>query len=117
MQLVGDAYAFGHGVASDETKAFEAYLSAALRNNYDAMVSLALCYQEGFGCEVDDRKAIVWLEKACEHEIPLAYYHLGLCYQEGRGVAKDEEKAKAYLEKAISGLGENLPSLTSIDEV
>ena len=81
------------------------------------MVSLALCYQEGFGCEVDDRKAIVWLEKACEHEIPLAYYHLGLCYQEGRGVAKDEEKAKAYLEKAISGLGENLPSLTSIDEV
>ena len=47
------------------------------------------------GKPLKEAVAITWLEKACEHQIPLAYYHLGLCYQEGRGVAKDEEKAKA----------------------
>ena len=65
--------------------------------NSQALVNLALDYQNGNNVEYkDSHKAVELYEKAADLGNPQAQLSLGYCYLEGEGVLKDAAKAKEY---------------------
>lgn len=47
-------------------------------------------YEEGFGVERDEEKAVSWYMKASELGYPWAQCNLGFCLQNGIGIEKNE---------------------------
>jgi len=70
----------------------------------EAQWLLARCYDEGFGVERNEIRAVSWHLKAAEQGYPAAQNHLGSCYQNGDTVPQDdEEAAQWYLRAAEQG--------------
>jgi len=66
----------------------------------EAQWLLARCYDEGFGVERNDIRAVSWHLKAGEQDYPPAENHLGSCYQNGDGVPQDEAEAVQWYRRA-----------------
>ena len=60
-----------------------------------AMNVLGLLYAEGVGTEQDSKKAVYWLNRACEKGFREAYHNLGALYKLGKGGVK-QDFAAAY---------------------
>jgi TPR repeat protein len=63
-------------------------------------VLLGLCYQNGWGVEMDAVEAAKWLHKAAEQGNASAQSNLGSCYSNGTGVQKDDVEAAKWYRKA-----------------
>lgn len=66
----------------------------------EAQWLLARCYDEGFGVERNEIRAISWHLKAAEQGYPPAQNHLGSCYQNGDGVPQDDAEAVKWYRRA-----------------
>lgn len=64
---LGFCYAFGKGVAKDETKPVYWYKKAAAQGNTDAQKRLGYCYAVGRGVAKDAMQAAYWYKKAAKH--------------------------------------------------
>jgi Sel1 repeat len=62
--LLGNMYLDGHGVAEDAVEAATLYRKSALANNTDAMIALAVLYQQGRGLEINIPVSRGWYERA-----------------------------------------------------
>lgn len=81
---------------------FAAYTRAAEGGDANALNSLAICYQNGYGCEKDETKAFRIFFKAAEKRHPEAVNNLGRFYLEGIGVPKDSARAFKCFEISAS---------------
>jgi len=66
----------------------------------EAQWLLARCYDEGFGVERNEIRAVSWHLKAAEQGYPHAQNHLGSCYQNGDGVPQDDAEAVQWYRRA-----------------
>jgi hypothetical protein len=87
MDLLGQLYEHGQGVAQDYGKARQWYEKAAAKDNADAMKSIGTLYAEGLGVQQDYGKAREWYEKAIAKDNARAMINLGWLYDNGQGVA------------------------------
>ena len=97
---LGVAYAKGHGVAKDESKATEYYRRAADLGNPAAMNNLGLMYVNGLGVKKNLQTAIALFRQAADAENPEAMRNLAKAYREGVGVAADSREAEKWEKKA-----------------
>jgi len=94
---------------SEEDKAtmrdcFGFFTKAAEMDDANALNSLGMCYQNGYGCEKDEAKAFECFKKAAAQRHPEAVNNLGRFYREGVVVAKDLSVAtKCFATSAAMG--------------
>lgn len=81
---------------------FDSYRRAADRDDANALNSLAICYQNGYGCEKDEKKAFRCFFKAAEKRHPEAINNLGRFYLEGIAVPRDPGRALRCFEASAS---------------
>ncbi|WP_455234277.1 tetratricopeptide repeat protein [Thiogranum longum] len=60
-------------------------------------------YHKGIGTEQDDRRAVIWWQKAAQQGVPEAQQGLGWAYANGRGVEEDPAEAYRWYNRAIAG--------------
>lgn len=109
--LLGNMYANGYGVASDDEEAFALYQRAAILGNTEAMMVTALFAQEGRGIATDVRRADFWYERAgAAGDAPGAFLHAVNLYQGRHGdageIAPDHPKSYEWFriaEKTADG--------------
>lgn len=65
-----------------------------------AQHELGLRYLLGRGFPADTPKAVYWLAKAAEHDLPMAHYNLGILYIQGIGVAWNPFEAFKHFRSA-----------------
>ena len=70
---------------------------AAAQNSADAMNNLGVAYENGFGVEMDCKKAASWYLAAAEQGDAFAQANLGHLYFDGRGVTPDLIQAYKWL--------------------
>lgn len=105
-RMIGDIYSNGgYGVERDDSKAFNWYLSAAMRDNPRACTKVGNAYFYGIGTKTDYASAAFWFEQAVFDYDEQMFYGsekgydyeanvgLGDCYRLGLGVKKDEDEA------------------------
>ena len=79
------------------------YLIAAECGHRGAQCNLGYCYQQGQGCEKDERLAVRYYQKAAEQESGIAELNLGLCYLHGEGgLPISYRKSNEYLHRALA---------------
>jgi TPR repeat protein len=66
----------------------------------EAQWLLARCYDEGFGVERNEIRAVSWHLKAAEQGYAPAQNHLGSCYQNGDSVPQDDAEAVEWYRRA-----------------
>jgi len=115
---LGLLYLYGQGVPADPLKAAALLKSAAERGNVAAMAALggilaSRRYLKAFGD--NPQLGIEWLEKAAEHDDPVAIHNLGLAYVTGVGVRRNMVKGVSLLRKSAS-LGNEL-SIKTLEEL
>ena len=66
----------------------------SLSDSCEGWYNLALCYQYGEGCLVDEKKAVTLFERASMVQYLPAMFQLSRCYLQGRGC--DLNQVKAY---------------------
>lgn len=81
---------------------YSAYKRAAEQGDVNALNSLGLCYQNGYGCEKNEKVAFKCFYKASEKRHPEAVNNLGRFYLEGIGVEKDLVRALKCFEISSS---------------
>ena len=64
------------------------------------MFNLGGIYWEGRGTRQDFSRAVIWWQKAAEHDDPAAQYNLGLAFFLGNGVTQNNAQAVAWLTRA-----------------
>ncbi|KAF0519612.1 calmodulin-dependent protein kinase [Gigaspora margarita] len=84
----------------DYSKAFELFKSSAEKGNVMAIHELGLCYQKGYGTDVDTDKGFKLLKQAAEIGLPISQYDLAKCY-EFKGTIDDFKKALFWYQRAI----------------
>lgn len=72
---------------------YDAYKRAAESGDANALNSLGICRQNGYGCAKDVKLAFRLFYKAAEKQHPEAVNNLGRFYLEGLGVEKDPVRA------------------------
>ena len=95
----------GTGSAEDEAamkEGFECFSRAAESGDANALNSLGLCRQNGYGCEKDEARAFECFKKAAAMKHPEATNNLGRFYREGIVVEKDLAEAARCFEKSAS---------------
>lgn len=97
---VGVMYAYGQGVAKDETVALQWFRKAAEQGDAEARFNLGVAYAYGKGVAKDEPKAVEWYRKAAEQGNASAQYNLGSMYYQGHGVERDYAKAIVWYRKA-----------------
>ncbi|RHZ80969.1 hypothetical protein Glove_130g169 [Diversispora epigaea] len=100
---LADMHLNGTGVGKD-TKAFQIYSKLADEGSLIALISVAYCYQNGFGVKKNEEKAFeLWL-KSAEKGILVAQSRVGWCYRYGIGTPKDVAKGFQWcLKAALAG--------------
>ena len=86
---LGRLYRKGQGVEQSYKKAYELFLKSANQGNTEAESALGWLYYNGEGVEQSYDKAILWLNKALEHEKSKEKMHLKISIE--RDIAEDEE--------------------------
>ena len=80
-------------IKKDYIKAFELYQKAVDLGNDNAINSLAICYERGFGIEKDIKKAFELYQKGADLNNGAATNNLGCCYEYGTGTEPNIQKA------------------------
>ena len=100
--LLGQWYASGKNVNQDYQKAFDYYRLSDILGNTDGTRFLALCYQEGYGCEKNlDQAEKLYIKSADKGNVDAAYFGLVLRYEDGTFLW-NEGNYKKYLELAAA---------------
>lgn len=100
--LLGQWYASGTNVNQDYQKAFDCYRLSDIYGNTEGTFSLAVLYENGYGCEKDLALAEKYYIKAADRGNVIAAYHgLALRYEDGTFLW-NEGNYKKYLELAAS---------------
>ena len=116
---LGLMYEIGQGVKQSDKKAAKYFKLAAeqghenakfnLKSIYQKMAdggdknaqfNLGFCYEQGYGCEKDLKKAVRLYGLAADQGHSKAQNHLGLMYFKGEGVSQDFTEARTWFEKA-----------------
>ena len=95
MQKLGDIYGFADPPNSKE--AMKWYQKAIDSNNTEAMISIAMMYEFGYGVPEDINIAIGWLKRAIESDNTFAMYILGDIYRKNGNLV---EAIKLYKQAA-----------------
>ena len=115
---LGRYYFNGIGVKVNLSKSIEIYLEAAQNGHILSQINLSIIYENGIGCNKNEKKAFEWLNKAVQlmvekkQFVSVAIHALGNFYKEGIGIKKDLVKANQYFELAYS-----CGQLISLEEV
>lgn len=92
----------------DDEAAFKYYLQSAKAGYIDAYVKVGDCYEQGWGVEINNEKALEWYKKSAYASVALGQYLLGRAYFLGLlGLEVDKQKGIEWLWKAESGLSED----------
>ena len=75
-------------------------LREAGRSNGDAAYDLAICYEQGYGTEVDKGRALRWYMQAALLGHAEAHYDVGRCFYFGIGTKASTGFAQPWLQKA-----------------
>ena len=94
----------------DHATAFRLFSLAAEMGHGGAIANLAACYQHGFGCKKNMKKALALYRRAVVFGKASAKYSLGLCYLRNDGVRFDAARAEELL------LGSGYPDAASLVE-
>ncbi len=99
---LGNMYYNGQGVRQDRVEALRLFRSAANKGDGLANAKLAFMYYNGEEGVLprDFKKAVEWMRKAAEKDVPQAQTALGMMYLEGKGVSQDKKKALRWLRPA-----------------
>ena len=97
---MGEAYAKGRGVLSDDVQAFQWYVKAATQELPEAQFAVGNAYAEGNGVVSDDLLAFQWFLKAAQQGYALAELAVGEAYVLGKGVTQSDERAFPWLRQA-----------------
>ncbi|CAG8612500.1 15864_t:CDS:2, partial [Dentiscutata erythropus] len=81
-------------------KAINYLKSAADKGNALAMNTLGICYQKGYGTNVDKVKGFKLFEKAAKEGLPASQYELGDCYEYGNGTKINLRKSLDWYKEA-----------------
>ena len=97
----GDDYYYGrNGKQKDYAEAVKYFVQAAELGYTYAQYSLAYCFEEGQGVEVNEGEAARWYAKAAEQGHASSQCSYGLCCELGKGVAKNLAEAVKWYRKA-----------------
>lgn len=91
-----DYFTGGNGKTQDYEMAVKWYLKAAAKNNANAMIRLAECYEEGYGVEKNERKGVEYEKKAAALGNPKAQCWLGNSYATAYG-GVEQDYAEAVM--------------------
>ena len=86
--------------ANDLPLAYKEFLAAAEEGHTDSQFNVALMYEHGIGVGKDEKKSVVWYDKAASQGNAAAQYNLGVLYENGRGTKVDFAKANEWYRKA-----------------
>jgi hypothetical protein len=99
--------------ARDLATAIEWFRKAARQGDGNAQLTLAGCYEDGYGVQKDPTEARKWYEKGIESFRQAAMQgdrnaqlSLARCYEDGQGVEKNPTEAQKWHEKA-AGQGQD----------
>ncbi|OHS96874.1 hypothetical protein TRFO_01947 [Tritrichomonas foetus] len=81
-------------------ESFKWFLKSSETNNQYALFNVAFFYENGFGVEKDQAKAIEYYTKSADLNYTNAINCLAVCYKKGNGVEKDIHKAIQLFEKS-----------------
>lgn len=81
---------------------YEMFEKASADGDANALNSLGLCRQNGYGCEKDDKKAFEYFKRAADSGHPEAINNLGRFYREGIVVEKDPSAAAKCFESSAA---------------
>ena len=87
-----------HNGKGDWEKCFEYLLMGVKLNDEVCLTNAAFFYENGYGCEVDAKKAVQLSRKAAKLGGAVAMCHLGRYYEDGFGVEEDHKKAFKYFQ-------------------
>lgn len=80
--------------------------------NGEASYYLALCYINGWGCGIDQKRALSLFKESANQGFKKAYYDIGVMYRFGEGVEIDMEKAISFYQKGLNaGISIILPKI------
>ncbi|HEY6410318.1 MAG TPA: trypsin-like peptidase domain-containing protein [Ktedonobacteraceae bacterium] len=100
MELLGESYELGAGVAQDYAKAAFWFRKAAEHGDAFAQFKLGTCYRDGHGVLLDDAQSALWFRKSAVQGNADAQYMLGYLYQFGKGLPQDDAQAVTWYHKA-----------------
>jgi TPR repeat protein len=112
-------YEYGHySVPVDIAAAFFYFQRAAAAGHVEAMVELALCYELGCGCDVNDALSLDWYLQAAQAGHVIAKYSVGEAYEVARGVPQSPEEACLwYYKAAVAGDDDALAALRRLQDI
>jgi len=100
MVSLGKMLLGGHGVAQDETQAFDWFERSAAQNYAPAINLLGRCYEHGWGVGLDMVAAFLCYERATALSDAWGLFNLADCYRNGRATVRDLPRAFALYEQA-----------------
>lgn len=105
QQRLGTYLIDGRGCPKNLTEGFNWVKKSADQDYPNALYSLGVCYQFGYGVEEDKKEAFRFYERAAEKGgYSYAYYQLASMFASGLGVERNSEKAfENYLKAAELG--------------
>ena len=90
----------------------EKLYESANAGDVNAMVECGKHLLSGTDCDIDEKSAVAWFQKAAELGNGEAARQLGMCYAYGTGVAKDDKASTEYFRKgAEAGDAESMYKL------
>ena len=92
---LGNAYADGDGVTTDEAEAVKWYRWAAEQGDPEAQVSLGAMYSEGRGVTEDQAEGLRWMLSAAELGSPKGQLFVGQAYLYGLSGVLEQDKKEA----------------------
>lgn len=94
----------GHGIVQDQALAFKWFHIAAQNDCLQAINMLGRCYENGWGCTINYRKAAHYYQLAAAKEFNWGLYNFANLLVKGKGVEKNLQKAfELYLQAAHMG--------------
>ncbi len=102
---LGLMYAYGQGIPTNNTEAFQWFMKSARQGYAEAQNNLGWMYANGRGTFRDDIRAMTWYKRAALQGDATAQFNVGWMYDQNRGVdAVDVEQGQAFRHLAASGV-------------
>jgi len=74
-RVMGFCYQFGIALTADPKKAFQCYTQALRDGDANSAVNVALCHRDGIGTAINEKQALLILQKAATGSNALAIHH------------------------------------------
>jgi TPR repeat protein len=101
---LGLVYLAGQGVPVDYAQAQKWLFASAVQHYAQAESHIAYMYGAGIGTDKDEKSAIEWYQRACDHNNFDSCFNLALTFDKGSDdVKKDPQRAEALYRKAAEG--------------